>query len=52
MTWWYELRGEGNRLVKMRRGFHTRKEAKRSAEVWKRAIQSERVIIKTGSDDD
>jgi hypothetical protein len=48
MVWWYELRGEGNRLVKMRRGFRTRQEARRAAEQTKRLIQSERIIVKTG----
>ncbi len=49
MVWWYELRGEGNRLVKMRRGFRTRQEARRAAEQTKRLIQSETITVKTGS---
>jgi len=48
MVWWYELRGEGNRLVKMRRGFRTRQEATRAAEQSKRLIHSETLTIETG----
>jgi len=50
MIWWYELRGEGNRLIKMRRGFRTRQEAKRAAESSKQVIQSEKLTVKTGSE--
>jgi hypothetical protein len=51
MVWWFELRGEGNRLVKMRRGFRTKQEARRAGEQSKRVIQSlERLTVKTGSE--
>jgi hypothetical protein len=39
MAWWYELRGAENRLVEMRRGFATEKEAQ-AAERAKRTIRS------------
>jgi hypothetical protein len=51
MVWWYELRGEGNRLIKMRRGFRTKQEARRAAECARQVIQSlERLTIKTGNE--
>lgn len=31
MAWWYELRGAENRLVAMRRGFATEKDAQEAA---------------------
>lgn len=40
MVWWYELRGEGNRLIKMQRGFRARQEARRAAEQSKRLLHS------------
>jgi hypothetical protein len=50
MIWWYELRGEGNRLIKMRRGFRSRQEAEMAAERSKRLIQSEKLTVKMGSE--
>jgi hypothetical protein len=51
MVWWFELRGEGNRLVKMRRGFRTKQEARMAAEQSKRLIHSlETLTIRTGSE--
>jgi len=51
MVWWFELRGEGNRLVKMRRGFRSRQEAERAADQSIRAIQSfETLTVKTGNE--
>jgi hypothetical protein len=51
MVWWYELRGEGNRLIKMRRGFRTKQEARRAAEHARQVMQSlEKLTIKTGNE--
>lgn len=51
MDWWFELHGEGNRLVKMRRGFRTEQAARRAAEQSKRVMQSlERLTVRTGSE--
>jgi len=40
MAWWFELRGAENRLVEMRRGFATKKEAQEAAERAKRMMRS------------
>jgi hypothetical protein len=57
MAWWYELRGAENRLVAMRRGFATEKEAQEVAERAKRMMrslayprQTEDLTIVTGAD--
>jgi hypothetical protein len=41
MMQWYEPRGEGNRLIRMRRGFRTRQDARVAAEEAKRLMDSE-----------
>lgn len=39
MAWWYELRGAKDRLVEIRRGFTTQKQAQEAAERAKQMIQ-------------
>jgi hypothetical protein len=58
MVWWYELRGAENRLVEMRSGFATEKDAQEAAERAKRSIQSvahprqiEDLTVVTGADE-
>jgi hypothetical protein len=57
MAWWYELRGAENRLVAMRRGFATEKDAQEAADRAQRMIRSlayprqmEDLTIVTGAD--
>ncbi len=56
MAWWYELRGDDNRLVETRRGFKTKKEAEKEAERAKQMIESfaagkpEDLTVETGTD--
>lgn len=40
MVWWYELRGGGNRLVELRRGFASEDEARAAAERALKKIKS------------
>jgi hypothetical protein len=58
MAWWYELRGAEHRLVEMRSGFATEKDAQEAAERAKRSIQSvahprqiEDLTVVTGADE-
>jgi len=58
MAWWYELRGEENRLVAMWRGFATEREAQEAADRAKRMMRSpaysrqiEDLTIVTGTDE-
>ena len=59
MAWWFELRGAENRLVEMRRGFATKKEAQEAAERAKRMMRSlayprqiEDLTVVTGTDEE
>ena len=59
MAWWFELRGAENRLVEMRRGFATKKEAQEAAERAKRMMRSlayprqiEDLTVVTGADEE
>lgn len=40
MPWWYELRGQDNRLVELRRGFTTEVEAREAADTEMKKIRS------------
>jgi hypothetical protein len=58
MAWWYELRGAENRLVEMRRGFATEKEAQEAADRARRMMRSlaypkqmEDLTVVTGADE-
>jgi hypothetical protein len=58
MAWWYELRGAENRLVEMRRGFATEKEAQEAADRARRMMrslayprQTEDLTVVTGADE-
>ncbi len=56
MPWWYELRGADNRLVELRRGFATEKEAREAGERALKNIKSvaypktETLTVITGAD--
>jgi Arm domain-containing DNA-binding protein len=56
MAWWYELRGDDNRLVETRRGFKTKKEAEKEAQRATQMIESfaagkpEDLTVVTGTD--
>jgi hypothetical protein len=57
MAWWYELRGAENRLVAMRGGFATEKDAQEAADRAQRMMRSlpyprqmEDLTIVTGAD--
>jgi hypothetical protein len=58
MAWWYELRGAENRLVEMRRGFATEREAQEAAERALKKIKSvaypktETLNVVTGADEE
>ena len=58
MAWWYELRGAENRLVEMRRGFATEREAQEAAERALKKIKSgaypktETLTVVTGADEE
>jgi hypothetical protein len=58
MAWWYELRGAENRLVEMRRGFATEREAQEGAERALKKIKSvaypntETLTVVTGADEE
>jgi hypothetical protein len=55
MPWWYELRGQGNRLVELRRGFAREVEAREAGEQALKKIKAiapktETLTVLTGAD--
>jgi hypothetical protein len=58
MAWWYELHGGKNRLVEMRRGFASEREAQEAAERVLKKIKSvaypkpETLTVVTGADEE
>lgn len=55
MPWWYELRGQDNRLVELRRGFTTEVEAREAGERELAKIKAvtpktEALTVSTGAD--
>jgi hypothetical protein len=57
MAWWYEVRDAENRMMELRRGFTTEREALEAGQRAKKMIQSivsqieaERLVVVTGLD--